>query len=96
MFIHVGPNPVHRGHKVIIRGNAAPCPTGSSVTLISAAFAHTHEFAGVSAVFALVRSGGKFGVRPLIPASRAPGNYSLSARCGGGNLGVSAHIHVVA
>jgi hypothetical protein len=96
VFLHAGPNPVHRGHRVIIRGNAAPCPTGSAVTLISRAFAHTHDFAGQPAVFALVRAGGKFGVRPRIPSTKAPGAYSVSARCGGGNLGVSATIHVVA
>jgi hypothetical protein len=92
----VGPASVHRGHHVIIRGNADGCPTGDAVTIISRAFAHTHDFAGVPAVFALVRSGGKFGVRPRIPSTRAVGSYSVSARCGGGNLGVTATIHVVA
>src|SRR5262245_16991284 len=91
----VGPASVHRGHRVIIRGNAGDCPTGDAVTLISKAFAHTHDFAGLPAVFALVRSGGKFGIRPRIPGTKAVGSYSLSARCGGGNLGVSATIHVV-
>src|SRR3954451_1536319 len=92
----VAPSAVHRGHRVIIRGNADGCPVGDTVTIISKAFAHTHDFAGLPAVFARVRSGGKFGVRPRIPSSKAVGNYGVSARCGGGNLGVSATIHVVA
>jgi hypothetical protein len=92
----VAPSPVHRGHRVIVRGNADGCPVGDAVTIISKAFAHTHDFAGLPAVFARVRSGGKFGVRPRIPSSKAVGNYGVSARCGGGNLGVSATIHVVA
>jgi hypothetical protein len=92
----VAPSPVHRGHRVIIRGNADGCPVGDAVTIISKAFAHTHDFAGLPAVFARVRSGGKFGVRPRIPSTKAVGNYGVSARCGGGNLGVSATIHVVA
>jgi hypothetical protein len=92
----VAPASVHRGHRVIVRGNADGCPVGDTVTIISKAFAHTHDFAGLPAVFARVRSGGKFGVRPRIPSSKAVGNYGVSARCGGGNLGVSATIHVVA
>ncbi len=92
----VAPSPVHRGHRVIVRGNADGCPVGNAVTIISKAFAHTHDFAGLPAVFARVRSGGKFGIRPRIPSTRAVGSYGVTARCGGGNLGVSATIHVVA
>ena len=55
--ISVAPSSVHRGHRVIIRGNAAPCPVGSGVFIISRAFAHTHDFAGVPAVIARVRCG---------------------------------------
>src|SRR3954471_15977946 len=92
----VAPSPVHRGHRVIVRGNADGCPIGDAVTIISKAFAHTQDFAGLPAVFARVRSGGKFGIRPRIPASKAVGSYGVSARCGGGNLGVSPTIHVAA
>jgi len=93
----VAPASVHRGHRAIIRGNIGNgCEIGDSVTIISRAFAHTHDFAGQPAVFALVRSGGKFGIRPLIPSTKAPGSYAVTARCGGGNLGVTATIHVVA
>jgi hypothetical protein len=88
-------SPVHRGHRTIIRGNAAPCAVGATVIIISHAFAHTHDFAGVPAVLARVRTGGKFGIRPRIPSSRAPGTYSVTARCAGGNLGVSAQLKVL-
>jgi hypothetical protein len=92
----VAPASVHRGHRVIVRGNADGCGLGNTVTIMSKAFAHTHDFAGLPAVFARVRAGGKFGVRPRIPSTKAVGNYGVTARCGGGNLGVSATIHVVA
>jgi hypothetical protein len=92
----VAPPNVRRGHRVIIRGNSGSCRLGNAVTIISGAFAHTHDFAGQPAVFARVRTGGKFGIRPRIPATRHVGNYGVTARCGGGNLGVSAQIHVVA
>src|SRR4051794_21346207 len=95
-LLTVAPSRVHRGHRVIVRGNADGCPVGGTVTIISKAFAHTHDFAGLPAVFARVRGGGKFGVRPRIPGSKAVGNYGVSARCGGGNLGVSATVHIVA
>jgi hypothetical protein len=90
----VTPSSVRRGHIVIIRGFAGDCPLGDAVTILSRAFRHTHSFAGVPAVFARVRAGGRFGIRPRIPAHRAAGRYDLTARCGGGNLGVSAHLTV--
>jgi len=94
--LSVAPSAVRGGQRVIIRGNADGCPVGDAVTIISKAFAPTHEFAGLPAVFARVRSGGKFGIRPRIPGTRRAGSYRVTARCGGGNLGVSATIHVVA
>jgi hypothetical protein len=89
------PTTVRAGHVVRVRGNAGDCPVGDAVTILSRAFKHTHEFAGVPAVFALVRAGGRFGVRTTIPRARRAGRYVLTARCGGGNLGVSAHLRVI-
>ena len=91
----VSPTTVRAGHVVQIKGNAGDCPMGDGVTILSRAFKHTHEFAGVPAVYALVRSGGRFGVRTTIPRARHVGRYVLTARCGGGNLGVSAHLRVI-
>jgi hypothetical protein len=65
------------------------------VTLISQAFAHTHDFAGVPAVYARVLPGGRFSVTTRIPSGEASGRYGITARCGGGNLGVQAHLTVL-
>ena len=90
------PSTVHRGHVVTLKGSADGCAAGNSVTLISHAFVHTHDFAGVPAVFARVRSGGRFRTTTRIPATKHPGRYGVTARCGGGNLGVLAHLRVLA
>ena len=90
----VTPAAVHPGAAVRVHGNAGDCPVGDAVTIISHAFAHTHDFAGVPAVFARVRAGGAFSVRTTIPRTRAKGRYLVTARCGGGNLGIAAHLTV--
>jgi hypothetical protein len=90
----VTPSSVVRGGAVHIRGNADGCGTGSTVFVLSRAFVHTHEFAGVSAVLARVRAGGAFSATTVITRTRRPGRYNVTARCGGGNLGVLAHLTV--
>ena len=83
--------------KVVVSGRwgvAGGCTSGDQVTIISHAFAPAHTFAGVPAVFAQVGSAGRFSAKTRIPATRGPGTYLLTARCGGGNLGVSAHLTV--
>ena len=49
---------------------------------------------GVPAVFAKVRAGGSFSTRTTIPRHRKVKRYEVTARCGGGNLGVVAHLRV--
>ena len=93
--LHVHPHKVEAGHRVHIKGSAGDCPVGDQVTLLSRAFSHRHEFAGVPAVFTHVKSGGNFGRWVRIPTRRAAHRYSLTGRCGGGNLGVTRHIRVV-
>jgi hypothetical protein len=93
--IQVTPPKVRAGHVVTVSGSAEGCPVGDYLTLLSRAFHHTHEFAGVPAVFTPVRSDGSFDQMVRIPARRAPGNYSISGRCGGGNLGVTAKLRVL-
>jgi hypothetical protein len=95
VFLAVTPTAVHRGHPVLLRGNAGSCPVGDTVTILSRAFARTHEFAGVPAVLAKVGSGGAFRASTRIPVKRRPGLYGITARCGGGNLGVAAHLRVL-
>jgi hypothetical protein len=93
--ILVSPNPVYRGHSVRVHGVVPGCPRGDRVTLISKAFSHRHEFAGVPAVFARVGARSRYSVRARIPATRRPGRYAITGRCGGGNLGVSASLRVL-
>jgi hypothetical protein len=90
----VHPSTVVRGGSVVVRGSADGCPVGDRVTLISHAFARVHRFAGVPAVFARVRAGGRFRTTARIPRTRRVGRYVITARCGGGNLGVSARLRV--
>ena len=90
----VAPPTVRRGGTVLVSGVAGGCTAGDQVTIISRAFAATHSFAGVPAVFAQVGSAGRFSAKARIPATRSPGSYVLTARCGGGNLGVSARLTV--
>jgi hypothetical protein len=90
----VAPPSVVRGHVITLTGSAPGCRVGNTVTLLSRAFVRTHVFAGVPAVYAPVRRGGAFAVRTRIPAARAPGRYAVTARCGGGNLGLLRHLAV--
>jgi len=92
--IRVKPASVRAGSKVLVYGSAGGCPKGDSVTLLSRAFPHTHEFAGVPAVFADVLAGDRYSHTVGIPARRRPGTYSITARCGGGNFGVRARLRV--
>lgn len=91
----VTPATVHPGAVVRVHGNAGDCPAGDRVTIISRAFAHTHDFAGVPAVFARVGAGGAFSVRTRIPRTRAKGRYVVTGRCGGGTFGIAAHLTVL-
>jgi hypothetical protein len=88
------PSTVRAGQTVEIRGSADGCPVGDTVFVISHAFARTHEFAGVPAVLVKVRAGGVFRATTRIPRTKKPGLYGATARCGGGNLGVLAHLRV--
>ena len=94
-LILVVPSVVAPGHVVTVSGSAGGCPVGDTVTLISRAFTHTHDFAGVPAVLTKVRYGGTFHVATRIPSTKKPGRYGITARCGGGNLGVLAHLRVL-
>ena len=88
------PPSVERGHKVVVTGSADGCAAGNTVIIISKAFVHTHEFAGLPAVLAKVKYGGSFRVTTTIPATKRPGRYTVTARCGGGNLGALKYLRV--
>lgn len=78
-----------------VYGAIPGCVRGDQVTLLSKAFRHTYEFAGVPAVYTRVGANHRYSVRTTIPASRAPHRYTISGRCGGGNLGVSVTLRVL-
>jgi hypothetical protein len=92
--IKVDPTSVPRGQVVRVFGVVPGCARGNLVTLMSRAFSHRHEFAGVPAIFAEVGSRHRYSKRTRIPARRRPGRYAITGRCGGGNLGVTAHLRV--
>ena len=92
--IHVTPASVPAGGTVRVYGRAGGCPRGDAVTLISKAFRHVHDFAGLPAVYARVTARDRYSVRTHIPRSRRAGRYSISARCGGGTFGVHATLRV--
>jgi hypothetical protein len=88
------PSSVRRGHTVLMKGSADGCTVGNTVFILSRAFVHTHDFAGVPAVLAKVKAGGLYRVSTRIPATKKPGRYAVTARCGGGNLGFLKHLTV--
>jgi hypothetical protein len=93
--IEVSPKTVHAGQSVRAHGLVPGCPSGNEVTLISSAFSHAHDFAGLPAVFARVGAHGGYSVSTRIPAARQPGTYQVAGRCGGGNIGVVASLRVL-
>ena len=95
VFLVLFPGTVHRGQTVTINGSAGDCPRGDTVTILSRAFPRLHEFAGVPAVLAKVGLNGRFRASTRIPLTRRVGKYVVTARCGGGNLGVAAPLRVV-
>lgn len=91
----VEPGTVAAGGSVTVSGR---CEANSSGFVLSPAFLHdaTHDFAGVGAVSFNSNASGAFSGTALVPASTAAGRYTVTARCGGGNLGVSATLTVTA
>ena len=96
--LRVSPSSVTAGDTVVVSGSVGPAPAGSacasSLMLLSRAFVHTDEFAGVPALTAAVKPDGTFTTTTRIPRSTPAGTYTVSGRCGGGNLGVSATLTV--
>jgi hypothetical protein len=85
------PSTVQRG--AIVKFSGAACSPASPATLISKLFPG-HAFGGEGAIGARVDSSGRFTRGWAVPTSTPDGSYSVTARCGGGNLGVVAHVRV--
>src|SRR6266545_2653415 len=86
------PSSVKQGHVVVIMGSADGCAVGNTVFIISRAFVHTHDFAGVPAVLAKVKADHSFRTSTRIPLGKKAVLFRVTARCGGGNLGVLRHL----
>lgn len=93
--LNVRPSTVVAGHDVRLLGGAGTCRRGDRVTLISNAFSPVHKFGGKPAVYATVGAGARYSVITTIPGTRAPARYAVTARCGGGSLGVTAFLRVI-
>src|SRR6266540_1519559 len=78
--VHVSPRSIVAGHTVTLSGSVGPDAAGSEcatrVTLLSKAFVHTNDFAGLPAVFAAVKSDGTFTATTKIPSSKLAGTYT--------------------
>ena len=89
--INVSPGSVVAGDTVTVAGSVGPDSAGSEcasrVTLISNAFVHADDFAGLPAVLAAVQPGGAFTTTTRIPRATAAGTYTITGRCGGATLG---------
>ncbi len=96
--IHVSPRSVAAGDTVTLSGSIGPDSAGSDcaggVALLSKAFVHTYDFADVPAVIAAVKPDGAFTATTTIPRAKPAGTYTITGRCGGGNLGASATLVV--
>lgn len=88
----VTPATVRPGGVVLVTGNAAPCPRGDTVFAISRAFPG-HAY-GEGALTGRVRAGGAFSIRGRVRRTIRAGRYAVTARCGGGNLGVQAFVRI--
>jgi hypothetical protein len=88
--LHVTPTVAHRGQVVTFTGSG--CNPGDSAILISRLFPG-HAY-GLGAIAARVRANGHF-TRPFrIRMTTVKRRYTITARCGGGNLGVAVHVRV--
>jgi hypothetical protein len=93
-FLHVRPSTAPRGSAVVFTGSVAQgCARGDQVTLISRLFPG-HAFGGEGAITTRVGAHGRFTRRFSVGTRVARGTYVVTARCGGGNLGVEAKLRV--
>ena len=90
----VRPSTIRRGGSVLVSGVAGGCTAGDTVTILSPSVpgdARVCRRPGRARTGRLRR---RFSVQVRIPSTRALGRYQVTARCGGGTLGVSAYLRV--
>jgi len=78
----------------VLAGGQPGCEVPGEVSLISPAFIGLAGD-GSEAVLIPVDATGRFSGVITLPATVPPGQYQITGRCGGGNLGVTATITVV-
>jgi hypothetical protein len=94
VVIHVSPSPVVAGETITLSGSISPVSDCSGgIALFSKAFVPTNDY-GDLPVFAAVKPDGVFAATTKIPRSKPAGTYTITGRCGGGNLGVLARLVV--
>ncbi|MEO6699922.1 MAG: hypothetical protein ABI140_13470 [Jatrophihabitantaceae bacterium] len=93
--LHVTPSSVAAGGSAQVSGT---CEANTDGFALSHAFLHDsgHDFAGVGAVAFHTDASGVFSATAQVPASIPAGSYSVTGRCGGGNLGITATLTVTA
>jgi len=91
--LRVRPAVVAPGGRIRISGNAGVCRRGATVFVLARVLAG-RSFAGLGAITARVHAHGRFAASGHLRRNSKPGRYTLSARCGGANLGVTAHLRV--
>src|SRR3954471_22140337 len=89
----VVPSRVPAGAAVRVVGNAGSCRVGDVVTAISRAFPG-RQFGGEGSLSGRVRTGGAFAIHGRVRPSLHAGRYAVTARCGGGNLGVTGYVRI--
>jgi hypothetical protein len=97
-FVAVTPSTVAVGGTVTISGlvptsGTASCASGEAATVTSTVGLFPQGGFGPQAARSAT---GAFTVSYTVPLSTPPATYVVGLRCGGGNVGVSAVVHVVA
>lgn len=94
--LSVRPHSVHPGGRVVIAGliptrGPQACPAADQAIATSTAALFPPDGFGPAASRS---ASGHFRITYQVPSSTPPGSYRLGARCGGGNVGVSATLQV--
>ncbi len=96
-FVSVSPGKAQQGRTVQVSGSVDHgCEIGhrgDHATIISKGFkgAARHNFAGVPAIWASLAKSrkGLFFAKVQLSSNVAPGKYTVTGRCGGGNFGTT-------